>query len=165
MKDGKTVMKKTNVERILDQQKLIYEVIHYEVSDGKIDGLSVAEKIGKPHEEVFKTLVTLGHSKALYVFLIPVAENLDMKKAAKACGEKSIEMLAVKDIEKYTGYIRGGCSPIGMKKKYHTFIHQSIENGDYMTVSAGKIGSQVRLNPEKLAQLTDAVFVDLIQKG
>lgn len=158
-------MKKTNVERILDQQKLVYEVIHYEVSDGKIDGVSVADKIGKAPEEVFKTLVTVGHSNALYVFLIPVAETLDMKKAAKACGEKSIEMLAVKDIEKYTGYIRGGCSPIGMKKKYKTFIHNSIEIGAYITVSAGKIGSQIRLDPVKLAQLTDSVFVDLIQQG
>lgn len=158
-------MKKTNVERILDQQKLVYEVIHYEVSDGKIDGVSVADKIGKAPEEVFKTLVTVGHSDALYVYLIPVAETLDMKKAAKACGEKSIEMLAVKDIEKYTGYIRGGCSPIGMKKKYKTFIHNSIENGAYITVSAGKIGAQIRLNPVKLAQLTDSVFVDLIQQG
>ncbi|GAB6107265.1 Cys-tRNA(Pro) deacylase [Fusibacter bizertensis] len=158
-------MKKTNVERILDQQKLIYEVIHYEVTDGKIDGVSVADKIGKNPNEVFKTLVTVGHSRALYVFLIPVSESLDMKKAAKACGEKSVEMLAVKDIEKYTGYIRGGCSPIGMKKKYRTFIHESIENADYITVSAGKIGAQIRLNPEKLAQVTEAVFVDLIQKG
>ena len=155
-------MKKTNVERILDRENLTYEVVHYEVKDGKIDGISVAEKIGKDPSEVYKTLVTRGHSSRIYVFLIPVSESLDMKKAAKACDEKSVEMLAVKDIEKFTGYIRGGCSPIGMKKKYKTYIHDSIRTGQHITISAGKIGSQVRLNPEDLVGLLGGNWCQIV---
>ena len=155
-------MKKTNVERILEQSKVQFTVAHYEPDDGKIDGVSVAEKVGKPVEHVYKTLVTMGQSKQLYVLLIPVAENLDLKKAAKVCGEKSIDMIPVKDIEKYTGYIRGGCSPIGMKKKYKTFIHDAASELDEITVSGGKIGTQVSLNPEVLRQMVQAKFADLI---
>ena len=151
-------MKKTNVERILEQNKVQFTVAHYEPDDGKIDGVSVAEKVGKPVERVYKTLVTMGQSKQLYVLLIPVAENLDLK----ICGEKSIEMIPVKDIEKYTGYIRGGCSPIGMKKKYKTFIHDAATELDEITVSGGKIGTQVSLKPEVLRQMIQAEFSDLI---
>lgn len=155
-------MKKTNVERILEQNKVSFTVTHYDPDDGKIDGVSVAEKVGKPVECVYKTLVTIGQSKQLYVLLIPVAENLDLKKSAKVCGEKSIDMIPVKDIEKHTGYIRGGCSPIGMKKKYKTFIHEAASELDQITVSGGKIGTQVSLKPETLKQLVQAEFADLI---
>ncbi|WP_270251986.1 Cys-tRNA(Pro) deacylase, partial [Clostridium perfringens] len=121
---------KTNAMRILDSKKVSYEMLSYESEDGKIDGISVAHKIGVDEKNVFKTLVAQGTSKELYVFVIPVAEELDLKNAAKIAGEKKVEMIAVKDIMKYTGYIRGGCSPIGMKKNYKTFIHESAEDLD-----------------------------------
>ena len=111
---------------------------------------------------VFKTLVTHGQGRDLYVFVVPVSGELDMKKAARACGEKKIEMISVKDIQKHTGYIRGGCSPIGMKKKYKTFIHNSIEGEAEIIVSAGKKGAQICMRPEDLAQVTEAEFVDII---
>ncbi|MGU8289558.1 aminoacyl-tRNA deacylase, partial [Clostridium perfringens] len=116
---------KTNAMRILDSKKVSYEMLSYESEDGKIDGISVAHKIGVDEKNVFKTLVAQGTSKELYVFVIPVAEELDLKNAAKIAGEKKVEMIAVKDIMKYTGYIRGGCSPIGLKRDYRTFIHES----------------------------------------
>ncbi len=120
--------KKTNAERILDQNNITYESISYTIDDDKIDGISVADKIGKSHDIVYKTLVTKGQGRDLYVFVVPVSGELDMKKAAKACGEKKVEMIPVKDIQKHTGYVRGGCSPVGMKKNYKTFIHSAIEN-------------------------------------
>lgn len=155
-------MKKTNVERILEQSKISFTVTHYTTEDGKIDGVSVAEKVGKPAKYVYKTLVTIGQSKQLYVFLIPVAENLNLKKAAMVCGEKNIEMIPVKELEKYTGYIRGGCSPIGMKKKLKTFIHDAASGLDQITISGGKIGTQVSLEPEALKQFVQAEYSDLI---
>ncbi|MGN1387991.1 MAG: Cys-tRNA(Pro) deacylase [Bacillus sp. (in: firmicutes)] len=154
---------KTNAMRLLDAAKLSYEVLSYESKDGKIDGLSVAEKIGKNPEYVYKTLVAQGSSKAVYVFVIPVGDELSLKKAAAAAGEKKIEMVAVKDIQKLTGYIRGGCSPIGMTKKYPTFIHEACEGNEEIIVSAGKIGMQVALAPSDLAEQTSAQFADLIQ--
>ena len=139
---------KTNAMRILDSKKVSYEMLSYESEDGKIDGISVARKIGVDEKNVFKTLVAQGTSKELYVFVIPVAEELDLKNAAKIAGEKKVEMIAVKDIMKYTGYIRGGCSPIGMKKNYKTFIHESAEDLDFIIFSAGKIGHQIKMNPK-----------------
>lgn len=153
--------KKTNAERILDQNKIEYASTTYDISDGLIDGISVADKIGKDHSVVFKTLVTIGQGRDLYVFLIPVAEELDLKKAAKVCGEKKVEMIPVKDIEKYTGYVRGGCSPVGMKKRLKTFIDISIEGQPEIVVSAGKKGAQILLNPSDLAQLVDGTFADI----
>ncbi|WP_283677726.1 Cys-tRNA(Pro) deacylase, partial [Clostridium perfringens] len=123
---------KTNAMRILDSKKVTYEMLSYESEDGKIDGISVAHKIGVDEKNVFKTLVAQGTSKELYVFVIPVAEELDLKNAAKIAGEKKVEMIAVKDILKYTGYIRGGCSPIGLKRDYRTFIHESAKGLDFM---------------------------------
>lgn len=153
---------KTNAMRILDAKKIGYEVFVYDNEDGLIHGTAVAEKIGKEPETVFKTLVS--HSGAnLYVFVIPVAEELDLKKAAKAAGEKKIEMLPVKDLQKWTGYIRGGCSPVGMKKLYPTFIDSSAEGLDTMAVSAGKIGQQMDLAPKLLAEVTNAKFTELIK--
>ena len=154
---------KTNAMRILDSKKVSYEMLSYESEDGKIDGISVAHKIGVDEKNVFKTLVAQGTSKELYVFVIPVAEELDLKNAAKIAGEKKVEMIAVKDIMKYTGYIRGGCSPIGMKKNYKTFIHESAEDLDFIIFSAGKIGHQIKMNPNDLVCVVEGKFAFLIK--
>ena len=154
---------KTNAMRILDSKKINYEMLSYESEDGKIDGISVAHKIGVDEKNVFKTLVAQGTSKELYVFVIPVAEELDLKNAAKIAGEKKVEMIAVKDILKYTGYIRGGCSPIGLKRDYRTFIHESAKGLDFMIVSAGKIGHQIKLNPNDLVEVVSGKFENLIK--
>jgi Cys-tRNA(Pro)/Cys-tRNA(Cys) deacylase len=136
-------------------------MLTYDNKDGKIDGVSVADKTGRDVHEVYKTLVAQGHSKNIYVFVIPVAAELDLKKAAKAPGEKKVEMIAVKDIQKWTGYIRGGCSPIGMKKEYQTFIDENCLLLDSIVVSAGKIGVQIVLKPEDLKEITKAEIADL----
>ena len=155
-------VQKTNAMRILDKSKIEYEVITYDISDDKIDGISVAEKTGQKLNEVYKTLVTIGNTKELYVFVIPVAEELDLKKAAKVCGEKKIEMIHVKDINKYTGYIRGGCSPIGMKKMYKTFIQKDAENLKKICISGGKKGIQVKVATMNLIELVNGIFADII---
>lgn len=152
---------KTNVMRILDQKKIEYNITTYDNKDGKIDGVSVAAKIGKDPKFVFKTLVCQGHSKDFYVFVIPVHEELDLKKAARVSKEKSIDMVAVKDIQKLTGYVRGGCSPIGMKKEYITFLDSSALSLDKIIVSGGKIGFQVELKAEDLIKAVDAKFEDI----
>ncbi|MDU2663654.1 MAG: Cys-tRNA(Pro) deacylase [Clostridium perfringens] len=154
---------KTNAMRILDSKKVSYEMLSYESEDGKIDGISVAHKIGVDEKNVFKTLVVQGTSKELYVFVIPVAEELDLKSAAKISGEKKVEMIPVKDILKHTGYIRGGCSPIGLKRPYKTFIHESAKELDFMIVSAGKIGHQIKLNPNDLVNVVEGEFAFLIK--
>jgi Cys-tRNA(Pro)/Cys-tRNA(Cys) deacylase len=152
---------KTNAIRILDSKKIVYEVLTYDNQDGKIDGVSVAAKIDREARKVYKTLVAQGASKNIYVYVIPVEAELDLKKAAKAAGEKNVEMLPVKDILKWTGYIRGGCSPIGMKKEYKTFIDESCLVLESMIVSAGKIGVQIVINPKVLVNLTKAVTADV----
>lgn len=154
---------KTNAMRILDSENIDHKEISYPVDKDNIDGVSVASLIGKNDFEVFKTLICQGRSKNFYVFIIPVGDILDMKKAAKSAGEKNIEMIHVKDINKVTGYIRGGCSPIGMKKNYPTFIDISAKALDSIIVSAGKIGYQVELNPLELADLVEAGFADLVK--
>ena len=154
-------MVKTNAMRILDKNKVDYNSYSYEVDMDHIDGISVAHKISKDERYVFKTLVAQGRSKQYYVFVIPVAKNLDLKKAAKASGEKSIEMIPVKDINKITGYIRGGCSPIGMKKNYRTFIDISSLEIESIVVSAGKIGYQIELKIDDLKTLTRAEICSL----
>ncbi|QIZ05856.1 Cys-tRNA(Pro) deacylase [Priestia megaterium] len=154
---------KTNAMRILDAKKVNYEMLTYDNKDGKIDGVSVAEKIGREPKEVYKTLVAMGASRNIFVFVIPVAEELDLKKAAKAAGEKNIEMLPVKDIQKWTGYIRGGCSPIGMKKEYKTFIDVNCRSIDSIIVSGGKIGVQIVLEPVLLQEVTKADIVPIIK--
>lgn len=154
---------KTNAMRILDAKKVSYEMLTYDNKDGKIDGVSVAEKIGREPKEVYKTLVAMGASRNIFVFVTPVAEELDLKKAAKAAGEKNIEMLPVKDIQKWTGYIRGGCSPIGMKKEYKTFIDVSCRSIDSIIVSGGKIGVQIVLDPVLLQEVTKADIVPIIK--
>lgn len=154
---------KTNAMRILDSKKVPYELITYESKDGKIDGVSVAEKIGKDVNSVYKTLVAQGNSKNIYVFIIPVNDELDLKKGAKAVSEKKIEMIPVKDIQKWTGYIRGGCSPIGMKKTYPTVMDESATSLETIVVSGGKIGVQVELTVANLQEITNATFVDVVK--
>lgn len=149
---------KTNVMRILDKANIAYIPHFYAHGDGAIDGMSVAEKLGQSKDEVFKTLVAEGKSKNHYVFVIPVAKELNLKAAAAAVGEKSVEMIPVKDINKITGYIRGGCSPIGMKKQFRTVIDSSAQALPHIMVSGGKIGTQAELSPIDLADVIDAVF-------
>ena len=153
---------KTNVMRILEQRSIPYTAHTYEHEEGvAVDGVTVAASLGQDPECVFKTLVARGASKGIYVFCIPVAENLDLKKAARAVGEKSIEMVAVKEINALTGYIRGGCSPVGMKKQYPTVFHETAEIVDTIMVSAGKIGYQVELAPAALIELVGGTLSDV----
>lgn len=154
---------KTNAMRILDKNKVRYRINTYEC-DEFIDGMTIADMLGQPYESSFKTLVTVGKSKNHYVFVIPVAEELDMKKAAKAVSEKNIEMIPVKEINDVTGYIRGGCTPVGMKKNYLTVIHESVNDFDEIIVSGGKIGVQILLSPIDLIRVTGAVTGDIIVK-
>lgn len=148
---------KTNAMRILDKEKISYHCHSYDNKDGAIDGVSVALKLGQDPAKVFKTLVTKGTSGEHYVFVIPVAKELRLKEAAKAVGEKSVEMIRVSDLPKVTGYIRGGCSPIGMKKQYPTVLDCSCEQLDKMIVSGGKIGFQIELEPSDLIRITGAL--------
>ena len=153
---------KTNAMRILDSKKVKYSMLSYDVSDDHVDGISVAKKIGRDVSEVYKTLVAHGTSKNIYVFVIPVHENLDLKKAAKVSGEKKVEMIHVSDINKLTGYIRGGCSPVGMKKLYKTFINETAKDLDNIIVSTGKIGYQIEINPMDLQKVINCKFEDII---
>ncbi|MCC0636130.1 MULTISPECIES: Cys-tRNA(Pro) deacylase [unclassified Clostridioides] len=155
---------KTNAMRILDSNKIDYKVLSYEVKSEHVDGVEVAHDIGRDVNEVYKTLVTQGVSKSIYVYVIPVHENLDLKKAAKVAKEKSVDMIHVKDINKLTGYIRGGCSPVGMKKLYKTFVNESAKQLDTIIVSAGKIGYQIELSPLDLQKLIKVEFTDVIKK-
>ncbi len=155
------LMDKTNAMRMLDKNKIAYSVFTYDASDGVIDGVSVAGKVGQDAAFVYKTLVTQGKSKNYFVFVIPVAKELDLKAAAKAVGEKSVEMIAVKDINKVTGYIRGGCSPVGMKKPFQTVIDSSANELDYFFVSGGKIGIQLQVSPKEIADLIGASFSEI----
>lgn len=155
---------KTNAMRILEKNKIPYEHISYEC-DEFIDGLHTAAKTGAPVEQSFKTLVAQGKSKGYYVFVVPIAEEVDLKRAAKVVGEKSIEMIHVKDINTVTGYIRGGCTPIGMKKQYPTFIQESALEYDQIYVSGGRIGSTLKLNPKDLAKVSRGQFADFIVKN
>ena len=149
---------KTNAMRMLKKAKITYQFHEYDHEDGAIDGVSVAEKLQQNPDQVFKTLVTQGASRQFYVFVIPVAKELDLKKAAKTVKEKNIAMLPVADLLKTTGYIRGGCSPIGMKKQFVTVVDESAQKQDTIMVSAGRIGAQVQLSPMDLAAVTGAVF-------
>ena len=152
---------KTNVMRTLEQKKLPYTAHSYD-PDGPIDGVSVAQTLGQPPERVFKTLVTKAASVAYYVFDIPVAENLDLKKAARAVGEKSVAMLPQKELLGLTGYVHGGCSPVGMKKQLPTVFHETALLYDTICVSAGKIGAQVECSPQALIALLRAKTADVI---
>jgi Cys-tRNA(Pro)/Cys-tRNA(Cys) deacylase len=164
MEEKKMAQVKTNAMRILDKKKIHYNVITYDNQDGKIDGISVAHKIGKDPQLVYKTLVTQGNSGNIYVFVVPVEAELDLKKAAKVTGEKNVALVPVKDIQKLTGYIRGGCSPIGMIKSYPTFIDASASQFEQIVVSGGKIGVQIELSVEDLQSVTEAVLQEVVKK-
>ena len=152
---------KTNAVRLLEQAKVNFSLIEYDSSDGLIDGVSVAEKTGQKVETVFKTLVTKANDKSLHIFIVPVGLELDLKKAAKAATVKKLDLLPLQDLTKETGYIRGGCSPVGMKRLYPTFIHQSAQELEKMIVSAGKLGLQMAVKPADLITLTKAKVVDI----
>lgn len=150
---------KTNAMRILDKKKIPYEVLQYEC-DEFIDGLHTAEKTGAPPEQSFKTLVLQGRSKQYYIFVLPVAQEVQLKAAAKAAGEKSIEMIHVKDITAITGYVRGGCSPLGMKKQYPVFLHKSALGYEKIYISGGRIGTTLCLSVHDLLEVTGGRIED-----
>ena len=158
---AKNKEEKTNVMRTLDQKKIPYTAHSYD-PDGPIDGVSVAQILGQPAEQVFKTLVTKAASGAYYVFDIPVAENLDLKKAAKAVGEKSVAMLPQKELLHLTGYVHGGCSPVGMKKQYRTVFDESVLTQQKVYVSGGRIGTQVCCAPADLIRAARAATAKII---
>lgn len=153
---AKSSIEKTNVMRLLDQKKVPYTPHTYPHGDDAVDGVTVAQMTGMDPAKVFKTLVARGTSKTPYVFVIPVARELDLKKAAKAVGEKSVAMLHVSELTPLTGYVRGGCSPVGMKKAFPTVFDESVNNVPTVMVSAGKIGFQIECAPADLIKLTRA---------
>ena len=152
---------KTNAMRMLEKLKIPYEYMTYEC-DEFISGIDTADMNGLPHEIVYKTLVTTGKSGEHYVFVLPIEAELDLKSAAKAVGEKSVEMLPFKEITKVTGYVRGGCTAIGMKKKFPTVIDSSASKLDAIYVSGGKIGMQLKLKPDDLKKASGAEYADVI---
>ena len=155
-------MIRTNVMRLLDAAGIAYRTAEYDYDEQDLSGMHAAEATGMPSEQVFKTLVTKGASGAYYVFDIPVAENLDLKKAARAVGEKSIAMLPQKELLPLTGYVHGGCSPVGMKKQFPTVFHETVVLFDTICVSAGKVGSQVEVAPQALLDLLGASIADIV---
>lgn len=154
---------KTNAMRILERQKIPYTYETYEC-DEFTDGIETADKLGYEHQYVYKTLVTTGKSGEHYVFVIPIEEEIDFKKAAKAVGEKSLEMLHLKDLTKVTGYVRGGCTAVGMKKQFPTVILEDAKDLPHMHVSGGKLGMQLTLAPLDLAKAAHAEFADIIHR-
>ena len=152
---------KTNVMRIIEQHKLPYESHDYS-STGAVSGMEVVEALGQEPDRMFKTLVTQGASRTYYVFMVPVNGELDLKKAAKAVGEKSIAMIKSKELLPLTGYIHGGCSPIGMKKQFRTTIHQTADSYDTIMFSGGKIGCQIEMSPDDLRKIIKVDSADII---
>ena len=153
---------KTNAARLLDQLKIAYELIPYEVDENDLGAAHIAEQLGQPIERLFKTLVLRGDKTGLFVCVIPGAEEVDLKKAAKVTGNKKVEMIHVKELLPLTGYIRGGCSPIGMKKPLPTWFHESLMQYDYVYCSAGQRGLQFRLAPQDLVRAAKGTLADLI---
>ena len=153
--------KKTNAVRQVEQAKIPCTEHFYEYDEKDLSGLHAAEALGRSPEEVFKTLVARGPKTGIHVFCIPVCREMDLKKAAKAAGDKSMEMIPVKELLSLTGYIRGGCSPVGMKKKYPTHFHETAKGFDTIAISAGERGHQMIVPPLALAKLVDAGFADL----
>lgn len=152
---------KTNAMRILEKKKIPFTYIIYECEEF-VDGVQIADKLGQPHELVYKTLVTVAKSREYYVFVIPIEEELDLKKAARVVGEKSLLMLPLKDLTAVTGYIRGGCTAIGMKKPFPVVVEKCAEALEEMIVSGGKIGMQIRLTPQDFQKVTGAVFEEVV---
>ncbi len=155
---GKEV--KTNAMRMLDRQKIPYKLNQYECQEF-VDGMKIADQLGQSYDSSFKTLVTIGKSGQHYVYALPVHKELDMKKAARVVGEKNIEMVPVKDINKVTGYIRGGCTPIGMKKQFPTVVHESAQSQEEIIISGGRLGEQILLKPEDLLRAVNGKFADI----
>ena len=155
-------MTKTNVMRLLDSAKIPYRTAEYAYDENDLGGMHAAAGIGMPPEQIFKTLVARGEKRGYLVFCIPVCCELDLKKAAKAAGDKKVELIHVKELLPLTGYIRGGCSPIGMKKPYPTFFEEMALTEETILVSAGRIGAQVECAPEALAGACGGRFADLL---
>ena len=153
-------MKKTNAMRILESENINFEIIEYSTKDG-IGGVDVAEKLGEDKNRVFKTLVTEAKDGEHFVFVVPVSSELDLKKAAKVSNSKKIEMIPQKKLLPLTGYVHGGCSPVGMKKSFKTFIDSSAEDLDFFYVSGGKVGMQIKVNPKELISALDGEFSDI----
>lgn len=153
-------MKKTNAMRILESEDINFEIIEYSTKDG-IGGVDVAEKLGEDKNRVFKTLVTEAKDGEHFVFVVPVSSELDLKKAAKASNSKKIEMIPQKKLLPLTGYVHGGCSTVGMKKSFKTFIDSSAEDLDFFYVSGGKVGMQIKVNPKELISALDGEFSDI----
>ena len=162
MKNNRGRIQKTNAMRLLDAAGISYETASYDYDEADLSGVHAAEALGEAPEAVFKTLVTRNEKNEYFVFVIPVAETLDLKKAAKVSGSKSIEMIHVREIEDLTGYVRGGCSPIGMKKAFPTFIDETASLCEKIYFSAGRRGIQMILEPDKLASAAAASYEDLI---
>ena len=155
-------MQKTNAMRILDKAKIPYSVIEYDVDESDLSGLHIAQTTGMNPDAVFKTLVAKGDRCGFCVFCIPCAMEVDLKKAAVVSNNKRVEMIALKDLLPTTGYIRGGCSPIGMKKQFPTFIHESAKNFDTISVSGGMRGTQILLSPDDLSGFINATYYNLV---
>jgi len=161
MKEDRLMEQKTNVMRLLEGAHLPYQMHYYDAPDGALSGVEVAQQLSQDPDHVFKTLVTTGASGKHYVFMIPVAEELSLKKAAAAAKEKSIVMLKSKDLLPLTGYVHGGCSPIGMKKSFPTFLDETAQLFDTIMFSAGKIGTQVEMTPDDLMKMVAYTMADL----
>ena len=157
-------VEKTNVMRLLDQAGIPYEAREYQVDEKDLSGSHAADVMGEDHDSVFKTLVLKGERTGYLVCCIPVDEGLDLKKAARAAGDKKVDMLPMKDLLGVTGYIRGGCSPVGMKKKFPTYIEETAVLFDRIAVSAGMRGKQILVSPEALAEYVDGVFISLTKE-
>ncbi|MBQ4207786.1 MAG: Cys-tRNA(Pro) deacylase [Clostridia bacterium] len=153
---------KTNAMRLLDRAKASYRVNYYDC-DAFIDAIHVADQLHQPYDRTFKTLVTTGKSGAHFVFVVPIAQELDLRKAAKAVNEKYVELLHVKDIRAVTGYVRGGCTPIGMKKQFPTVLHESALQFDEIIISGGCLGAQIFLAPGDLVKVTNAAVADITE--
>lgn len=158
-------LEKTNAARLLDKAKIEYELISYEVDESDLSAIHVAESLSEPIEQVFKTLVLKGDKSGFFVCVIPGAEDLDLKKAAKVSGNKNCELIPMKDLLTVTGYIRGACSPIGMKKRFPTYFHETCLNFNHIFVSAGIRGLQLRIAPEALVHYVNAKTLDFITTG
>lgn len=153
-------MKKTNAMRILDSQKIEYSEIEYDASSG-ISALEVAKSTGEDPSRIYKTLVTVSREKEHFVFVVPAEKELDLKKAATAAGTKNIEMIPQKELLPLTGYVHGGCSPVGMKKEFETFLDSSAKDKDYIFISGGKIGIQIKINPDDLVGAIDGKYFEI----
>lgn len=156
-------MKKTNAARLLDAKSINFELVEYEVDETDLSALTLAKKIGENIEQIFKTLVLRGDKTGVFVCVIPGNEEVDLKKAAKISGNKNCAMVQQKELLPLTGYIRGGCSPLGMKKPYHIYIHETCQLFEFIFVSAGYRGLQIKINPDDLMKMTRAVVCDLVE--